>query len=212
LKEFKEVPEGYVSVFTVVDKKDLDEIASEGLLTEKNLVTQRHLSTVETLFDQIAREKGIGLTRTTSIFAYPRHPLHMQNIFQFDTDTQALLELKVDPKKAIVTDMATYNQATNIIRTIEEYNPLTDPLVRKPLETEEDAREWAEDYWSKAKRLDVYLGEGHKGYRVGSGPNDKTLDYEFPEILIGENVPPGSIREVPVTDRETKRIRQMHGL
>lgn len=75
LKEFQEIPPGYVSVFrtTSVSRQNLERIATQGYSIEANLMQTRHPE-LESIFQRAAQRYNIPLNRTRVIFAYPRPP------------------------------------------------------------------------------------------------------------------------------------------
>jgi len=159
-------------IYIRVYKKDLQEIADEGLLAGKNGHEARD-PRVEEIFERVAKEKGRTLTRENCVYAYPRRPSSMSSSLDFHKENEVMLQAEVDPEKCIVTSGELF----------------TDASVHKPNgqpQDDEFVRRIAEEYWDSAMTL--------KDYKRALGTIDFD-DFSFPEILT-DYISPKSIRVV----------------
>jgi hypothetical protein len=175
LREYGEIPKGYVPVYLRVNIESLDHISRVGLRTIDNRASDRN-ETLERIFEEARiKSNGITVTRKECIFALPRHPQFITYGLPFWEGTHTLLEAMVDPSECIVVDGELFTEAGFALANGDEKN----------------AEEEASDYWSGRKALTSYLAEGHDGNW------EDYSDYNFPEVLIPRDIPTSRIRLIP---------------
>ncbi|MFH1561354.1 MAG: hypothetical protein ABID04_02110 [Patescibacteria group bacterium] len=174
LREFRERPDGYVSVFLQVKRKRLETIAFEGARPSGRMAAIS--PEVEEIFE-LARDDRIPVSRTNCIFAYPFHPddLKQQATLSFNPREEVMLELLVDPKSVFVVNADLYGEANWAFRSYAKKD------------VAEKVEGCAEQYWEDAVRLDEYLATGIE-------PEE---EISFLEVLIGSDIPPERIRIAP---------------
>jgi hypothetical protein len=174
LREFGEIPEGYVPLYVRIKKTSLDFVAENGLRVEDNQRDKR-ASSLEKMFREEREKRGIEVDRGKCVFAFPRLPHLMRSPLSFNDDF-VLLEIMVDPKKCLVAD------GEEITEADRERDLSTQVLDDKW------ARMHAETYWEESKTLNEYLAENHLGKM-----NDYD-DYGMPEVLIPFDIPTSRIK------------------
>jgi len=167
LQEFREVPKDFVSVFIVVSKRRLDQIAREGLKAEDigSRMAFRNPK-LEQIFKEAATAAGSAVDRTQCVFAYPKPPETIKFGMSFNPAEQVVLEAKIDPSNAVVANGEVYTEASWALSRGDE----------------DGAKSWAELYWREAKPLTEYREEIHR-----SGEDDHH-DFTFPEVLIPKDI------------------------
>lgn len=158
LKDFSEVPEGYISVYIQIDRGSLNHVAQNGLRIEDNKIGTK-APEIEKIFKDVARELGVKFDRTKCVFAYPRQPATIIETFGFDKENEVLTEAKIDPRKCLVADASLYTEAAEKLRSglsVEEAKTKSTERFRV-ISGEEVARDWAKSYWESAISLDEYI-------------------------------------------------------
>lgn len=173
-REFREVPEGFVSVFIQVSRRRLERCAKRGLRIEDNSRNELNHE-LERIFIEERKRAGKSVDRTQCVFAYPRGPDKIRYPLSFDPKEDILLEAKIDPETAIVANGEYYTEAGFVLGGIGGKS---------------SAREWAKSYWEESKSLRQYFDEGH------DGSEDDYGDFTFPEVLIPVDIPVTRLRVV----------------
>lgn len=161
-------------------------VANHGFRTIDNQAKKRK-DGLEGIFEEARKKTGVEVSRARCVFAYPRRPEQIRYGMTFNTHKQILVEAKVNPKNSVVANGECYSEASD---------RLDSPL---------SAQGWASEYWETAKPLKQYMAEGH------DGSDDDRTDFNFPEVLIPENIPTDVLRVVDRTKekkvpRKTKNI------
>ena len=162
------------TLYRYVSIETLPQVSSQGIHDEDTPLGNPE---VENIFSDAAKSLGIGFDRRNAIIAYPRHPsqLKSQDINQATKLNVALVEITVDPGiNAIVVDSARFDEVAARLARDERQN----------------AFDFAQEYWEKAKTLQEYMSESHHGAENDFG------DFEIPEVLIFEPIPNNRIKVV----------------
>lgn len=167
LKEFEEIPQNLVPVYTAVPYHRLEVISHEGLRVKKNKAKHR---TNEDIFTEVKPGK-FRADRTNSIYAIPFPPEESTFIIP-NVIRQDYLVAMVDPKAAVVADIAIYNEA-QALRDEDYYGNV------------EQVRKKAREYWDKAVTLEEFLKEDSQRLRES---------FEDPEVLIPNDIPPSLLK------------------
>lgn len=170
LEEIKQPP-NTVAVFIILPKEKLAEVLSQGLSIEKNQRIKRN-PRLEKIFSDIGTSVGISFIRTSCLFAYPRRPERIKFGLGFDPQKKIILEAKIDSSDAMVSEGELYTEADFALHSGNEQR----------------AVELAREYWKVSIPFEKYLKEGHDGSQ-----NDLS-DFNFPEVLIRENIPSARLR------------------
>lgn len=174
LKEYKEIPEGYVPLYIVLNNESIDHVAKVGFRVLDNRSIERHGEEYENLFLDAGKKLKIKVNRTNCVFAYPRKPDQLRESFGFDEENQILVEVMVDPKSCLVAEASRFTDAGFAL----DHHDYKWAKVK------------ADGYWKESMPLAEYLNEEHKG------DLDDYEDFAFPEVLISEDIPIGRIRVV----------------
>lgn len=178
LKDFGEVPSGYVSLFIEIPWRYIGHIAIHGLRIEDNQMLTRK-PVLEEIFKRVGEKYGAKVNRTSCIFAYPRNPDQTDHHVKRDPSIDSLVEIKVDAERCIVVDGNHYTEAGFLL---DPHWGSEDKNVVKGL---------AEFYWEESLSLIDYLRRTSKGTDIGEFD-----DFRDPEVLIPFDVPVGHIRIV----------------
>lgn len=185
LKEFGEIPSGFVSVYIQVPREKLTLYDKYGARKEdiESIRENSFFDDREKIFSEERVKAGQQVDRTSCVFAYPRHPKHIRGGLEFNPDEDVVVEAKIDPKTAIVVDGDYVGEASRYYNDKNAGLPTFGGI--------ETVRRWAKGYWKEAKPLLQYLEERHN-----SSEYDYTEDFSFPEVLIPDNIPPSRLRVV----------------
>jgi len=103
-EEREGVPENFVSVYHYTKRHALRGIAEKGLSHYERVISEKKLSNFQKLkidmdreFDKIAKKMGSRHKRSGAVYALPSLDKKVK-------ESEILLEIKVDPRKAIVGD------------------------------------------------------------------------------------------------------------
>ncbi|QQG41519.1 MAG: hypothetical protein HYV90_05190 [Candidatus Woesebacteria bacterium] len=175
LRDFGEIPKGFIPVYILVSKESLQHVADNGFRVEDNRMNGRQQK-LEEIFNQTAQDMGVGVDRTKRVFAFPRRPDRFNVGLSYDPKKSVIVEAMIDPKmqNAVVAEGEYYTEADSYLEGFGL----------------EAARSYAKSYWETAKPLSEYLKEGHDGSEGDYG------DFNLPEILIPENIPTSRMRVV----------------
>lgn len=173
LREFGEIPGGYVSVYIVIKKERLNQIIEEGGILIRGNKRNEILPKLEEIFKEEGKKYRFGVDRIKCVFAYPRPLGQIRLHLHFDPGKQVILEAKIDPNTAIVANGEFYTQAGEELCA----------------GTEERAKNFANLYWETAKPLVQYLSERHNG-----SDNDFLNDFLFPEVLTPSDIPSSHLK------------------
>lgn len=153
LLEFGKTSRKMVSVFHETPKKNLESIAREGLQIDRNRMgssLSKEHDKAERILRDIAIRKRIGIDRTRCTFAFTTLSARSH---------LAILEVRVNPKKAFVADAEVYSSLHSAIMSGDD--------------------EWtsriANRYIDEALLLSQFLKTGSRFY--------------IPEVIIPEDVP-----------------------
>lgn len=167
LKEFGELPSGYVPVCVDIELKNLDHVGAVGLRVEDNRMCVVNPALERIFFDE-GQKLNIGHNRTKCVFAYPVKPDQVRYGLRFDP-SKIRLEVMIDPTGVLVADGELYTESKIKLRKGEQTRAI----------------EIAGKYWSESMPLKDYLREREK---------EDFVDYSFPEALIPQNIHPDHIR------------------
>ncbi|EKD53106.1 MAG: hypothetical protein ACD_61C00152G0002 [uncultured bacterium] len=176
LREYGEIPEGYVPVYVVIDRKSLQYVAGNGLRVEDNQIGKKHPD-LEKIFNEVNKEWTKPIERTRCVFAYPVHPSQAKLSKSYDPERHVIIEAMVDPNnvRTYVADSEYYTMAFERMIGIDGI---------PSLDWEADVRDSAERYWASAISLSEYL----RGKKEG--------EYTSAEILIQDDIPTSRLKLV----------------
>lgn len=173
------VPDNFVSVYRFQSEETLDHIAENGIKieytdlsvlgSEENFAPRGRIGAVLESF------APNGLKKINAIHALPEYRITedvLSEIGVFLKMNPVLLELKVDPDKVFVVD-------------VSDYNSLAGEFFGSDSLPSEEA---AKKYWGKAITL--------REYNVLS-PQERAKKFEYPEILISDDIEKNHIRVLP---------------
>jgi hypothetical protein len=174
LREFGEIPEGCASAWIVVSKERLKEISTTGIQRGRNIRAGRN-QRLEELFQEEADELGITVSRTDCVFATPLPPEQMRCGYSGLYQESVVLEVKVGQARdteILVADGEAYTEAASWLQE-GHYD-------------EEEAREWANQYWSTARPLQTYLAE--QRIMEAEAIIENPYSFVIPELLIPQDI------------------------
>lgn len=173
--EITEAPKDWVSVYCDISQAELDTVGNQGLRASNASEGARE---VDDLFEEVAKNWGLSRSRRNAVSAYVDKERMEESVQLLNKMGMKRIgiEVKVDPTKVRVFNEELYTEASQRL----------DPQGRNANETPERrrelAREWAEEYWGSAVRLDQYLAMSKE---------EQSLRFTIPEVLIpvGEGTP-----------------------
>jgi len=172
LREYGEIPKGYVPLYIAVNKDRLGYVAENGFRVIDNQSIKKHGNKIEEIFIKAGNKYHLKVSRTNCIFASPRPPHQTKRGLSFREKEHALFGVMIDPADCIVVEGEYFTEASA-------------DLVSRTM-----AEERAGDYWESKKTLKEYISEGH------DGSDDDWDDYQFPEVLIPFDIPTTMIKLV----------------
>lgn len=177
LREFGEIPKGYVPVYIVIDRESLQHVADYGLRREDNRVAKKFPELTE-IFSEEYKEWTFPLDRTECVFAYPKRPEEISEGLGYNPERDVLLEAMIDPNsvRTYIADGSIFTEA--LARTS------ADPTKRSP-GWKDSVKRSAESYWRSVMRFADYKK------KVADGMDE----YNFPEVLM-DDVPTNRLRVV----------------
>lgn len=176
LREFGEIPDGYVPVYIVIEKSSLQHVADYGLRSVDNRMIEK-FPELSRIFEEVKSDWTIGVDRTKCVFAYPKHPNEISEGLGFDPETDVLLEAMIDPE-----DTRTCVADGSIVT--EELARMSWRDLKKP-GWESGTRASADSYWRSLMTFREYTK------RVENGMDE----YQFPEVLTSD-IPTSRLRVV----------------
>jgi len=188
LTDFGEgIPDGYVSVFTTVDEYYLQNIAKDGLKTNywANKLPPEAVELNERFKEEAEKMGKAGFDRQNTIFAYVDNP-NMVKLELYGSKKMIALEIKVDPRKCWVAEIADYEQTQNPL--LDEKNKLQ--AIRVYVGGAMTLKDYLElkakipDKRKHPREYSDYLFNGGK-------------DFRHPEVLTGSDIPRGFVRIAP---------------
>ncbi len=191
-KEFKEVPEDFVSVYHQVFDKSIPAINNEGLkpLSDQNPEDIRggeERIHQDQIIDSIRPEflKEVAISRF-NIFAYPVSP-NIKTYF----GNQTVVECKVDPKTSYVLEMTEYTESNYRLKNEISYLK----TKGEKFDLDERIKVWFSHYWEKIVSLeDFYIyyefnNKEDKFIRKNNAPDSLPKYFNEPEVLIPKTIP-----------------------
>lgn len=177
LREYGEIPEGYVPVYIVIDKESLQYVADHGLRRDDNRVAKKFPELSE-IFTEEYREWSFPLDRTECVYAYPRRPEEIREGLGFDPETDVLLEAMIDPNsvRTYVGDGSIFSEAA---ATTSRYGNKRNSGWKNSM------KQSAENYWKSVMSFAEYKKRVEAGMK----------EYNFPEVLM-DDVPTNRLRVV----------------
>jgi len=160
-KEELSAPEGFVSVYHKTSEGALSGLAEKGLVP----MPPAYKMDADKLFDKFA---PAGFSRSNSVYGAdnPHSPSLAMG------KGRVILELKVDPKKVLVTDAEMFTEGN----------------VAYGKSNIEGAENWAQRYWERSMTLEEFLNLPLE---------DRLNKFNFPEIIIPQGVRPEMMRVLP---------------
>ncbi len=158
------------TVYRVIPKEFLSDVLKNGVYIRTNKMGEK-AAELETMFRKVADSRGIKLDRTACTFAFPKNPRDGQSGMGFDPEKDAVIEMRIDPKAALVTDLGIYTEASI---------NFTDGHL-------DWAKTYIEQYWDDAVPLSDYLSE--------HANDDEDTYVGSPEVLIPSDISPENIKE-----------------
>jgi hypothetical protein len=156
---FENVPANYVSVYHHTKAQALSGLAERGLIPYGGKEPDLETRAIDQVFDEFTPP---GFSRSNAVYAYD----NLGTVPGMGKGT-VVLELKVDPDKALVADADLFSEA------------------RGRYQRNDSIKDWAEEYWATANRL--------KRFTLLS--MWQRLDrFNIPEVVIIGNVSPKFIR------------------
>lgn len=187
--DFRGVPENYRSVYTSMSEARLQASATGGLKPSTEFLMRERIDRIELdkVFDNVAPD---GYSRTNSVYAFPdlKTALDWTKNGGMLQPGDILVEIKVDPKKVLVTDQ-------DVVSEVDHRNALAQspkhPIAFDPSEREDIAKV----YWEKAMTLEEYR----------QLPEDESWRYTLPEVVIPGVVKPEFMRVASIIAPQTEK-------
>lgn len=173
IPESHDRPVGYVTLYRIAKRQDIEQIKKEGFPKENNHVEDLGRE-IEELFNEKASERGINIDRTDCVYAMPRNPIGL-NLNYDVLDDEVVVEIFVNPTNDIL---------------VGEGEDFTQACIRLNDGFRNNALSYIDQYWDDSKTLQQYLNEGY----VGEGEEEG--DFQMPEILIPRDIPPEHVGKI----------------